>query len=344
MKISFFETTPEEQEIIQALMPGVESTFFNEKLTSDSLDGVAAAAKDSEVVCVFINSTISPEVIDALPALRLIVTRSTGYDHVDVAYAKSKGIVVSNVPSYGSRTVAEFTFALMLNLSRKLVDASNQIRENGNFDISAFRGFDLFGKTLGVVGTGRIGKNVIRIAKAFGMNVVAFDLFPDEKFAQENAFSYAALDAVLSTSDVVTIHTPYTKETYHLINKDNIKLFKKGAYLINTARGEIVDTDALVWALENKIIAGAGLDVLEGERKLKEEEDFLKDAQMPVGADKGRDFKTLLEDHMLIDMPNVIVTPHIAFSSREAEAEILKTSVENILGFIKGSPQNNVIK
>jgi len=337
MNIIFFETTKEEESALSALVSGVDCTFVADKLNVKTV----ALYPDAEIISTFIGSEISKEVIDALPKLKFISTRSTGYDHIDVEYAKSKAIAVSNVPSYGSHTIAEFTFALMLDLSRKVSDANRQIRQDGSYDISRFRGFDLFGKTLGVIGTGKIGKNVIKIAKGFGMNVIAFDVFPDEKFASEVGFTYMPLADLLASSDVITIHTLYNKDTYHLINKDNVKLIKKGAYLINTARGEIVDTEALVWALQQKIIAGAGLDVLEGERKLKEESNFILNNDNNA---TDQNFKNLIEDHMLMDMPNVIVTPHIAFSSREAETEIAKISAENVLAFIKGTVINSVIK
>ena len=163
-----------------------------------------------------------------------------------MAYANIKGIKVSNVPAYGSETVAEFTFALILTLSRKIREATSAIKKNGDYTVPVnVQGFDLSEKTLGVVGTGKIGKNVIKIAKGFGMNVVAYDLYPDLNFAQENNFSYKNLREVLAQADIVTLHAPYTKENHHLINKENISLFKKGAYLINTARGELIEIDAL---------------------------------------------------------------------------------------------------
>ena len=199
-------------------------------------------------------------------------------------------------------------------------------------------GFDLTGKTLGVIGTGKIGKNVVKIAKGFGMNVIAYDLFPNLTFAKENDFTYKNLPEVLIESDIVTLHTPYNKENHHLINKENISMMKKGVYFINTARGELVDTNALVWGLQEKIIAGAGLDVLEGEHELKEEvEIFHSPAKMK--SLRLEDYKMLLEDHVLMNMPNVIITPHIAFYTKEAVEEILKVTVLNIKGFISGSPQ-----
>lgn len=331
MKIVFFETTEEEKKELMNLLHDVPAEFHEEKLNLENVN----LAKDAEIISIFVNSEVSKEIIDSLPGLKLIATRSTGYDHIDSANAKEKGIAVVTVPSYGSHTVAEFAFALILDLSRKVSSANKHIREESNFSISDFRGFDLFEKTLGIIGTGRIGKNMVKIAKGFNMKVIAFDAYPDQKFAEENDFQYLSLNDVLVNSDIVTLHTPYNKETHHLINKENIKLFKKGSYLINTARGEIMDTEALLFGLKEGIIAGAGLDVLEGERKLKEEAEFISS----MGSNAG-DFKTLLEDHMLMEMPNVVVTPHIAFDSREAEMEILKTTAENISAFIGGTPQN----
>lgn len=335
MKIAFFEVRPEEKEALAELMagPDFEVSFYEEKLK----EAAAEKAKGAQVISVFMNSEIRSNIIGLLPDLKFIVTRSTGFDHIDLDYCKKKGIKVSNVPAYGSKTVAEFTFALLLDLSRKVSDANRQIREKASFNIANFKGFDLLGKTLGVIGTGKIGKNVVKIAKGFGMKVLATDLYPDAAFAEEVGVEYVPLDVLLSASDIVTIHAPYNETTHHLINKDNIKQFKKGAYLINTARGEIVDTEALLSGLKEGIIAGAGLDVLEGERKLKEEAEFLT-----CGSGCTDDFKTLLEDRLLMGMPNVVVTPHIAFYTREAVAEILKVTAENIKNFISGNPQNLV--
>ncbi len=335
MKITFFEVPKTEQSVFVELFAGVDITLYEEKLTESNIE----KAKDAEVVSIFINSVLDKNIIDSLPNLKFIATRSTGFDHIDVACCETKGIKVSNVPAYGSHTVAEFAFALLLNLSRKIFDADRQLKEEGDFSIFPLQGFDLNGKTLGVVGTGKIGKNVIKIAKGFGMNVVAYDLFPDMNFAKDNDFVYKNLDEVLSESDALTLHAPYTKENHHLINKQNISKMKKGIYLINTARGELVDTDALIWGLKERIIAGAGLDVLEGERELKEEMEILASEEK---SSMVKDYKTLLEDRVLIEMPNVVITPHIAFYSKEAQMEIIKTTAENIKGFTSGSAQNLV--
>ncbi|MBU0999364.1 hydroxyacid dehydrogenase [Patescibacteria group bacterium] len=316
MKILFFEIPETEQSFFSIALSEAEVSFHEEKLSLD----YKGKTEDIDIICNFTTSLIKQDVIDLFPNLKLIATRSTGFDHIDVAYANSKGIKVCNVPAYGSETVAEFTFALLLTLSRKIREAANTLRENGDYCIPAnLQGFDLDKKTLGVIGTGKIGKNVIRIARGFNMNVLACDSHPDLEFAKENNFTYKTFAEVLSQSDIVTLHTPSTKENYHLINKENISLFKKGAYLINTARGELIETEALVSALREGIIAGAGLDVLEGERG------FRKGDTIPM-----------------LQMPNVIMTPHMAFNTKEAEKRILQTTVENIKAFIAGAPINLV--
>ncbi|MDD5721255.1 MAG: NAD(P)-dependent oxidoreductase [Candidatus Pacebacteria bacterium] len=334
MKIAFFEVPKEEQSFFSQAFSGAEVSFFEEKLTEHN----AEKAKDAEILSVFINSIISKSVIELLPNLKFITTRSTGFEHTDLEYCATKGILVSNVPSYGSHTVAEFAFSLILNLSRKIINANNHLRDSMDFNFySSLQGFDLDGKTLGVIGTGKIGKNSIKIGKGFGMNIVAYDLFPDLAFAKENNFTYKSLLEVLGESDIVTIHTPYTKENHHLINKENISKMKKGILVINTARGALVDTEALIWGINEGIIAGAGLDVLEGERDLK-----IKKEIIGFNTTEKIDYKIVVEDQVLIDMPQVIVTPHIAFYSKEAVREITKTTIENIEGFIQNQPKNLV--
>lgn len=330
MKITFFETTESERAALSELLKNFDISFYSEKLSPET----ANLAKDSEVISVFINSEVKQPVIDLLPNLKMIQTRSTGFDHIDADYAKSKNVVVSTVPAYGSRTVAEFTFALLLALVRKIYDARHRLEEGSNFDITGLEGFELKGKTLGVIGTGRIGKNVISIARGFEMNVLAYDLYPDTAFASEKGIKYAELEEVLNNSDIVTLHTPYNKQSYHLLNAERIAQMKKGAYLINTARGELMDTDALIQALESGQIGGAGLDVLESERQLKEEAILLKE-----GA-KANDYRTLYENHVLMDMKNVVLTPHIAFYTKEGVLEILETTAKDITSFAEGKPIN----
>ena len=333
MKIAFFKLGESEREYVQksTIMQGHELVFVESVLSKDTLP----EDKSFEVLSVFVDSVVDEQVIEQFPNLKLIAARSTGYDHIDLAAAIKRNVVVVNVPTYGENTVAEFTFALLLALSRKIFDSVHRIKEDGDFHLEGLRGFDLKGRTIGVVGTGRIGAHVIKIAKGFGMTVVAHDPFPNVKLAQEFGFDYKSLDELLSISDVVTLHVPYTESTKHLLNKGNIKLMKKGSYLINTARGGLVETESLVDALKDGTLGGAGLDVLEEEGIIKDELHFLT-----KGGLDGHDLKTVLQNHVLIDMPNVLITPHNAFNTTEALIRIQETTLGKIDSFSKGTPVN----
>jgi D-lactate dehydrogenase len=332
MKITLFEITEEDKNYLTPMLVGMDAIYYKEPLSIKNAD----LAKEAEIISVFVNSEVHKDLIDQLPNLKFIVTASTGYDHIDIAYAKEKGIPVANVPAYGSQTVAEFTFALLLTLSRKIYWASHALREESSFDLTQREGFDLEGKTMGVIGTGKIGQNVVRIAKGFNINVIATDPRPKEDLAKQFGFEYVDLDTLLQKSDIITIHVPYLKETHHLINHENLGKVKKGAILINTARGEIVETEALVKALAEGRLGGAGIDVLEGERELKQEKTLLTEEV------RIQNMRQLLEDHVLIDMPQVVVTPHMAFFTKEAIGRIMQTTADNIKNFIAGKPQNIV--
>ena len=313
-------------------LKGHKLIFVEEHLSAET----AAKAKGCKAIAIFIYSEIDKEVIEKLPELKLIATMSTGFDHIDLAAAKERKIVISNVPTYGENTVAEHTFALILALSRKTVESVDRTRQ-GDFTLKGLRGFDLKGKTIGVVGTGHIGLHVIRIAKGFEMNVFAYDVKKDPPAAKKLGFKYVDLETLLKDSDIITLHCPYNKATHHLINGINIAKIKKGAVLINTARGGLVETHALLKALKDGTIAAAGLDVLEEECNIKEEKQLLT-----KGFAKECDLKTMLENHMLLNQKNVIITPHNAFNSREALLRILNTTVENINAFAKKKPINVV--
>lgn len=331
MKIVVFDSDATVRSLFDTALAGQSIVHVEGPITAETL----TANADADIVSVFVSSALSRVQLDALPQLKMISARSTGVDHIDIAYAKEKGIVVSNVPKYGAHTVAEFTFALMLDLSRRLFDAAYQVRKEGRFDTAALEGFDLYGKTLGVLGTGAIGKHVVSIARGFGMNVLMFDKFPNSSL-EEGTAKYAPMDEVLAQSDILTLHVPFVPENQHLINKEAIAKMKRGAYIVNTARGELIDTEALLDGLKSGQIAGAGLDVLEEERALKDEMELVK------GVESIHLLKAVIRDHMLIDMPRVVVTPHIAFFSKEAYLEILQTSAQNISAFLSGSPVNTV--
>lgn len=295
--------------------------------------------KDTTILSTFVNSSVTKDIIENLENLRLIATRSTGFDHIDVDHAKTKGIHVSNVPTYGENTVAEHTFALILSLARKLKE-SHARASKGDFSINDLMGFDLKGKTIGVIGTGHIGLRVMKIASGFGMRILAFARTKNPFLSEILGFTYADLDTILKESDIITLHVPHNKETHHLINKDNIKLIKRGAILINTARGALVDTNALTKALDEKILAGVGLDVLEGEDIILKDKHLLlrkkKDLYHP------EKLKLTLRNGFLLQRDNVIFTPHTAFYSREALQRILDTTIHNIIEYIKGTPINLV--
>jgi len=333
MKIYYFSNEAWEEEYVRAKLPN-EDIVFNKGPLAAFPD---LADQDAGILCVFMESPIGEAELARFPSLKLIATRSTGFDHIDLAATKARGIAVVNVPFYGENTVAEFAFALLLALSRRVIEADTRVRETGAFSQKDLRGFDLAGKTIGVVGTGHIGAHVIRMAQGFSMKVIGFDAFPNAELAQKFNFTYVLLEELLAASDIITIHVPYNKQTHHLINKENIGKIKKGAYLINTARGAIVETEALVEALKNGIIAGAGLDVLEEEGDMNDELALLS-APHP----KEAELKIALENHYLINHPRVIVTPHIAFNTAEAVTRILDTTIENIKAFSSGSPTNVV--
>ncbi len=333
MKIFFFELEAWEKKYIEKLALGDEVVIIDGPLDETKLP----ADNSADIISVFVDSIIGESVLAHFPNLKMVATRSTGYDHVDTSACQAHGVVVANVPSYGEDTVAEYTFALLLNLSRKVAESNDRIKETGSFSLIGLRGFDLKGKTLGVVGTGKIGKNVIEIATGFNMNIIAFDKFPDEAYATKMNYKYLPFEEVLAQADVVTLHVPYVPENHHLINTDTLARMKKGAYLINTARGAIVDTEALLKSLKAGHLAGAGLDVLEEEGVVKDELNFLTSAHPGE-----HNLKTVLENHLLIDMPNVIITPHNAFNTWEALQRILNTTIENIKSFVAGKPVNIV--
>ena len=331
-KIAFFEVKPWEEEYLKQRLGGFDLAFFSDKLSVENADLV----KNYQIVSVFVDSQVGSEVILKLPELKMIATRSTGFDHIDMQVCKEKGIAICNVPFYGENTVAEHTFALILDLSRKIYQSVDSVKKEG-FAIAGLMGFDLKGKTLGIVGMGHIGQHVARIAKGFEMNVLGYDVTEDKKLSETLGFTYVSLEELLKNSNIITLHVPLNEKTNHLINSQNINLIKPGAYLINTARGGIIETAALVEALGKGIIAGAGLDVLEEECFVKEEAHLLsKDF-----SDKC-DIKTMLQNHILMDRKNVIITPHNAFNSREALERILETTVESIHAFNMGKPVNTV--
>lgn len=330
MKIAFFEidTEREKKEIIIKLENN-EIKVFNDILSSETIKEI----KDFDIISIFIYSKIDVNVLNQLPNLKFIATRSTGFDHINIKKCKEKNVIVSNVPTYGKNTVAEHTFALILSLSRNICKAASRTSED-KFSIKGLIGFDLKGKTVGVVGVGEIGLHVIRIAKGFGMNVLAYDVKQSEILSEVLGFEYVTLNELLSNSDIVTLHVPENKATHHLIDDERFKQIKKGALLINTSRGGIVDTEALIRAVDSNILSGVGLDVIEGEKIIKEEEEAIHDRENQEIMNK------IAKEKILFSKNNVIFTPHIAFYSKEALERILETTIENIQAFLSGETKN----
>lgn len=268
-----------------------------------------------EIISVSSHANLNKTTLDKLPNLRMIASRSTGLDHIDLEECKKRKIEVRNVPVYGEHSVAEYAIALMLAVAKKIIPAHQSV-EDGEFTPAGLTGIDIFGKTLGVVGVGTIGKQVVKIAKAMGMKVIAVDKGDD-------------LEDCLKKVDVLTLHVPADESTYHLINKKNIKLMRPGSILINTCRGAVVESEAIVWALNNKILLGAGLDVVEEEEKLECVSMVM--SQRP----SKDDLQKVLSFHLLRDRDDVVFTPHNAFNTKEAIERVVRTTIDNINGFGK---------
>jgi D-lactate dehydrogenase len=332
VKIVVFEAEHREVAAFEALAGSHELAVTEKPLRSDN----AAEFADADVVSTFVYSAPDRPALEQLLQLKLVATRSTGFDHIDTAYCAAHRVTVSNVPSYGENTVAEHVFALLLALSHRLPEAIERA-QRGHFSPEGLQGFDLAGKVLGVIGTGSIGRHVVRIAKGFGMEVVAVDIVEDARFARSADFRYVALDELWRLADVITLHVPSLPETRRLLSPQAFARMKDGVVIINTARGDLIDTRALIQALTSGKVAAAGLDVLPDEPMIREEAELI----CSFFCDQY-DLRNLVANHVLLRMPNVIVTPHSAFNTREAVDRIVSTTVENIRGFLAGTPQNVV--
>jgi len=324
MKIAYFYNEDWEMAYVQERLPEQEILF----LKGSTIDHPEASDPDVEILSVFVTSPVGKSELDRFPHVKHIATRSTGFDHIDCAEAKVRGISISYVPAYGENTVAEFAMALLLMVSRRMYECVKKVQDEGLFSQEGLRGFDLKGKTIGILGTGRIGVHMIRMAKGFDMKVIAFDLYPKQSMAQELGFSYMTLDEVLAQADVISLHLPYMKETHHIINRESIQKMKKGSVLINTARGGLVETEAIAQGLREGILLGVGLDVLEEEAFVEDEARLLFEAHP-----REESLKTVLENHYLIAHPRAIIAPHNAFNTIEAIRRILDTVTGNIKAF-----------
>lgn len=293
-------------------LDGCEFTIHGPLRTAEE---IVLAAQDAEILCMRDQfGRMTKAVFEQLPKLKLLVTRSAGYDHIDLDQAKKRKIPVCNVPDYGAHMIAEHAFGLLLAVARNIVKGNRRYQQERLFSDRGFQGIELRGKTLGVLGTGRIGLHTIEIARGFGMEVLAYDIGQNQEAARKWGFRYAPLDEVLEASDFVSIHVALNDATHHLIDAAGLEKMKQGAILINTSRGAVVDTQALMAALRSERLLGAGLDVLEDERE------------------SYHDFGDL----------NVIVTPHLGWYTDGAVQRIVEISLENIAAYLRGDLINRV--
>ena len=322
-KIAFFDAKPYDRTWFDQLNQHYHIKYYEHKLTPDTI----SLAHGCEAVIPFVNDTLDRTVIDGLcqEGIKMIALRCAGYNNVDRDAARER-IPVVRVPGYSPYAVAEFTMGLLLTLNRKIHKAYFRTRDF-NFSLNGLVGFDLHGRTVGVIGTGKIGQIFIRICQGFGMNVVAYDPYP----VPDAGFPYVPLEELLAKSDIISLHCPLTEQTRHLINRDTIARMKDGVYLLNTSRGMLVESESLLDALKNGKIAGAGLDVYE-----EETEFFFEDRSDMVQRD------TLLS--LLVSMPNVVLTSHQAFLTNEALHNIAQVTLDNLDAYFKDGTVRNAVQ
>lgn len=329
IKIAFFDTKDYDKKLFDEYNKnyGYQITYLESKLNSET----APLAKGYDAICIFVNDIVDEKTIKILKncGVKLIALRCAGFNNVDMKHM-DKDIKVVRVPAYSPYAVAEHAAALLLTIDRKIYKAYQRTRKY-NFTLNGLLGFDIHGKTVGVVGTGKIGTCFIDIMKGFGTNIIAYDLYPNEKLAKEKGFKYVTLDELYKESDIISLHCPLTEDNTKMINKDTIQKMKKGVVIINTSRGKLIDTEDLIYELEQDHIGGLGLDVYEDE-----EEFFLNDMSNSYIRDK--DLSTLLT------MPNVVVTSHQAFFTKEALNKIASDTCENIKAIFENGKCENEVK
>lgn len=328
MKFAFFDTKPYDKPAFEkyGAEKGIEFKYFETKLNEDT----AELARGFDGVCVFVNDTVNAKVIDKLLDMnvRIVALRCAGFNNVDMKYAFGK-VHVLRVPAYSPYAVAEHTMALLLTSVRRIHKAYIRTRDF-NFSLSGMTGFDLHGKTVGVIGTGKIGKVFINICRGFGMKVLAYDKYPDKSIEDGENVRYTSLPELFENSDIISLHCPLTEETYHLINGENLEKCKKGVVILNTSRGALVDAEALLAGIKERKVGAACLDVYE-----EEADYFFEDFSGHIISDD-----TLAR---LISMPNVIVSSHQAFLTTEALENIAETTVNNIIEFQKNNECPNEV-
>lgn len=327
MRIAFFDTKPYDKELFEALNShDLEMVFFEERLNKKTV----RLAEGFDVISIFVQDEANEEVVNKLYSygVKLIALRCAGYNNVDFEAARDR-IQVVHVPAYSPYAIAEFTVSLMLTLNRKIHKAYNRTRDL-NFSLNGLMGFDMHDKTVGLIGTGKIAKVLINILKGFGCRVIAYDLYPDEKYAKEIGYDYVSLDELFRDSDIISLHCPLTKETEYIIDAESLAKMKKGVMIVNTGRGKLINTVDLIEALKSRKISGAALDVYEEEDKY-----FFGDF-----SEKGVKDDVLSR---LITFPNVVITSHQAYFTREAVENIATTTMNSIHELLEGKALSHEI-
>lgn len=336
MKIVYFDVETYEKEFLIKENEGKHDyTLICEPL--NDLKKLAPNLVDADIISVFTTSRVNKNVLKQFKNLKLISLRSVGFNHIDIEYCKDHNIVVENSPDYGNQSVAEFALALLMNVTRKITSSYLEYKD-AKISAENLIGEELYGKTIGIVGLGKIGTAFAKIAHGIGMNILGFDIKQNKELEKIYNVKYTDFDTLLQESDFISIHAPMNKENYHMFNKESFNKMKKSAILINTGRGELIDTSALFNALICKKIAGAGLDVLENEQTMTDFDYMLGINRL----DKLTLEQTIINSKMF-QLDNVILTPHIAYNTKEAIKRILNTTMNNINEFISGRIQNNVI-
>lgn len=328
IKIAFFDTKDYDKKLFDKFNKDYqyEITYFESKLNKET----AQLAKGYDVVCIFVNDKADEETLKVLEnnGVKIIALRCAGFNNVDLEHKGN--IKVVRVPEYSPYAVAEHTVALLLNINRKIYKSYQRVKKY-NFSLDGLLGFDIHGKTIGVIGTGKIGQAFIHIMKGFGVNILAYDVYPNEQASKEIGYKYVELEELLKQSDIISLHCPLTKQTEKIINKDTISIMKDGVILLNSSRGKLVDTEALIDGMTTGKVGGAGLDVYEDE-----EEFFLRDMSNSYMRDKNLS--------LLISMPNVIITSHQAFFTIEALNKIVNDTLDNIKNIYENGECKNEVK
>lgn len=329
-RIAFYGTMPYDRKTFDKINEdfGFDIKYFMANIHKDNI----VLAKGCRAICIFVNDNLDASTIYQLKeqGVELIALRCAGFNNVDLDAAQAAGIRVVRVPAYSPYAVAEYALALMLALNRKIQRASWRTRD-GNFSLNGLLGFDMHGKTVGIIGTGKIAKVLIGILRGFGMRILAYDVYPDYQFAEANGVEYVTLDELYAQSDVISLHCPLTPETEYIINKDSIAKMKKGVMIINTGRGLLINSDDLIEGLKSQQVGFAGLDVYEEEANY-----FFKDK-----SDRIIEDDTLAR---LLSFNNVIMTSHQAFFTAEATDNIAITTLSNVQAFVRGEELVNEVK